>query len=145
MKAKLTLIGLLAATLSFGQCDYLRKDVDEFTGKKTVLMQRQKIALSTYMAMASIDGVIGIYIYKGDYDCVTGESYIIFKFTDGTTLNLTHLSGFDCDDTPMMVLYTEDKSLWTKPVEKMRVKFSKGYRDLDCTNPYAFIENYGCL
>ncbi len=66
--------------------------------------------------------------------CGTNDSYLMFKFTDGTTMKLKDSADIDCEDT-CQSLYVFDSSQWqtilSKDVEKMRVAHSDLYDDID--------------
>lgn len=115
--------------------------VDEFTGdtKKATTFEQVGYNVSNlkFSFIGINDNIRGLYAYVTGFDlgcCGTSDSYIMFLFTDGTTMKLKDSADVDCEDT-CNGLYVFDASNWqtikTKTVKKIRVGHSEHYDDID--------------
>jgi len=113
---------------------------DDFTGdsKKATTFERvgHNIA-KLHFSFISLNETRALFAYCSGSDlgcCGTTDSYLMFKFTDGTTMKLKDSNDIDCEGT-CQSLYIFDSSQWqdilTKDVEKMRVAHSDLYDDID--------------
>ena len=145
MKTIITSV-LMAITIQvYSQCGYSKNEVDDFTGQVTKKTKSEVVGDNLFISAVRIGNDYGAYIMQSKHACVGNDSYVIFKFTDGTVLKKKHITGFSCDDTPSITVLFTEQSLQNNPIEKMRVKYSDTYRDVDCTNPNILIDHYKCL
>lgn len=86
---------------------------------------------------------------------IAQDSKMIVKFRDGETIEL-NFSKFDVGDTEYDLGYTtyhsfvildeeSVKVLQSKPIEKVRMYWSKGYQDYPVSNAYLFNNQLSCI
>jgi len=92
------------------------------------------------------------YKYFGS---ISTEAKLILKFSDGETLTL-NAAKYDTGDTNYDMDYTfyatyylltddEMEIISTKPIEKVRMYWSKGYEDYECDNPESVLKVMNCV
>jgi hypothetical protein len=130
----------LVATATLSAQSLRINEVDEFTGKSKKATTFEQVGYNVTklkFSFVAVDNVRGLYAYVlgGDLGCCgTSDSFIMFKFTDGTTMKLEDSADIDCEET-CNALYVLDADDWntikTKSVEKIRVQHSELYDDID--------------
>ena len=160
-------------------CSYKTNEVDEFTGKRKVILNEQdfinytpedlkkyykkKDYIKCQVYTAKIEETKVAYFYwtlltKNAYKyfgSITKGANLIVKFQDGETIELS-FSKSDVGDTNYDQRYTTYSSfvilddelikiLKTKPIEKVRMYWSKGYEDYPVSDPNLFINQLPCL
>lgn len=133
-------------------CNYNKKEIDEFTGDKKIVLEPQKIAkkkyykLYAYLARVGDQRVVYLNYYR-DMGCASYDSYAIFKFADGTTAKVKHGADTDCDDYPTFIALIDNVAdeLKSKKLEKIRLGMSDYYDDIEIEETDYFMKNIGCL
>jgi hypothetical protein len=130
----------LVATATLSAQSLRINEVDEFTGDSKKATTFEQVGYNVTKLKFSFIGInetraLFAYVTGGDLGCCgTSDSYIFFKFTDGTTMKVTDSADVECDET-CQSLYIFDKDQWasitTKSIEKMRVAHSDLYDDID--------------
>ena len=133
---KLILIMLMAALSSAAISQNLRvNEVDEFTGLTRKVTNFYEVAKNVGKLSVSayhIGDSYGIYCFStSDLGCSGAiGNYIIFKFTDGTTLTLDDdIADIDCGDRAISIYELNPSSIEGKTIEKIRVSMSEYYDD----------------
>ena len=137
-----TLLLLLFPTLLYGQCEYSENKIDEFTGDTVKMTKPNKIAWGTrvFFSKTSINGIaIMSLIYQGQIGCVTDESYVTFKYVDGTTEKIYHMAGINCTSPGFTGLVKNGKE-----VEKIRIRFTDS-RDIVVKDKDFLIDGMACV
>lgn len=137
-----TLLLLLFPTLLYGQCSYSENKIDEFTGDTVKTTKLNKIAWGTRVLFSRTktkDMVAIFLIYQGQIGCVTEQSYITFKYTDGTTETVYHMGDIECA-TPSFRGFVST----SKQVEKIRIRFTDS-RDIVVKKKDFLIDGIGCI
>lgn len=138
---KMLLLLLIYPTLLFAQdCEYSENKIDEFTGDSVKVTKPNKIAWGTRVTFykAGDKTLMGL-IYQGQIGCVTKESYVIFKYTDGTTEKVFHISDIDCT-TPSFLGYVKKG----KEVAKIRIRFTDS-RDIVVKDKDFLTNGWKCV
>ena len=125
----------LTTVLSVNSQDLRKNEVDEFTGVTKKVTKFYKVAKGDYttveMSVARLDKTLGMYV-RTDLDLGCSGSvgeYIIFKFTDGTTLKYEGIGSIDCGDDATSIFMFKYSDFKGKTVEKIRIKRSEYYAD----------------
>jgi|DEB0MinimDraft_3_1074331.scaffolds.fasta_scaffold02335_5 hypothetical protein len=130
----------LVATATLSAQSLRINEVDDFTGdskKATTFEQVGYNVTKLKFSFISINETRALFAYVtgGDLGCCgTSDSYIFFKFTDGTTMKVEDSGDIDCDETCQSLYIFNDiqwLSLTSKSVEKIRVGHSDLYDDID--------------
>jgi hypothetical protein len=147
---KLATLLFIAFTIQLNaQCKLIKDDIDDFTGD-TIKVTKQALVgyYGSYYLKSSVGRVnqqhIIYFNFSGDMGCVSGDSYVIVKFKDGTTEQFDHQGDVDCS-TGASLIVIFDKEQMTKPVEKIRVSHSQNYADVDVRKETFFIEAINCI
>lgn len=162
-----------------GDCSYRTNEVDEFTGKKKLVLNEQdfinytseelkkyykkKDYVKCQVYAAKVEETKVAYFYwtlqtKEAYKyfgSIARDSKIMVKFQDGETIEL-NFSKSDVGDTKYDYGYTTYSSyvildeesikvLKTKPIEKVRMYWSKGYEDYPVSDANLFINQLLCI
>lgn len=140
-----TLILLLFPFILFAQdpdtCKYQRNDVDEFTNDRTIVTELEIITPGVMGYFARV-GKLKAFKFNtaSDLGCVSSDSYIILKYSDGTTKKINHVGEIDCGDHPYFIGVIST----AKKVSKMRIHFSRTL-DIIVDNPNFLIEGLKCI
>lgn len=114
-----TLLLILLPIISYSQCEYRVNEVDEFTGNVKKIIKSEKIAPRLTSYLARIGDLTAIYFWAlDDLGCVSSRSYVILKYTDGTTEEIKHVTGIDCGSPTFTGVIETGKA-----VEKIRLHF----------------------
>jgi hypothetical protein len=172
---------LTAQDSSNVDCKFRTNEVDEFTGTSKLVLEKERFIQFTdsslikyykkkphqYIEMdlycAKMNDLYVAYTYwRVDSDkaykyfgSISTSSKIIFKFTDGTTLELNY-SNYDSGDTKYDGGYTTYSSylllsdeqieiIKSKEIEKLRMYWNNGYEDYPCYNGGLFSKQLKCL
>ncbi len=139
--------------VDLSDCKYWKNEVDEFTGDVKKYTKSQKIGKSKYsflnMELRRFNDSYLIYArYTGDLGCVSSDSYIMIKLKNGETIKLINFGDIDCGDNAPMYFYLSKenfKKLLQSPVDKIRVRGTKYYSDIDMLKPNFFIDYLKCI
>ena len=154
MRKTVTMIALLTGVLmaSGQECDYMKNEVDEFTGKVNKVLNWKEVAKNDigkmHISLRYLDGAYMALGYSGDVGCVTSEGKIMIKLEDGEMVTLKNFGDIDCGDTPSFLfdIFPEDiTKLSSSPISKIRLYGSDAYSDLDPTDKDYFINNLPCV
>jgi hypothetical protein len=123
--------------------------------------RRQYFEVETYTAR--INDVKAIYLYiviqtKKAYDyygVLSSDAKVMFKMSDGSMIELK-VGSSDYGDTNYDYNYTsfstylvvddsDVESFQTLDVEKVRIYWSKGYEDYECSNPSLLKKQFNCI
>tara|TARA_R100000541_G_scaffold13397_1_gene22358 strand:+ start:93 stop:584 length:492 start_codon:yes stop_codon:yes gene_type:complete len=144
-KVLFTLLVVLLTTVSMSGQKLWKNEVDDFTGDVKKFTNYYNVAkTSTGILKLSALRINNFYYIKikstSDLGC-SGASgnYVIFKFTDGTKIELRDdLSDIDCSDSmPSLFRIDFNSPLITKVVEKIRLRQSEYYTDGTTTGTYT--------
>lgn len=87
--------------------------------------------------------------YSGDLGCVTTDSELLIKLSNGETITLKNFGDIDCgDNAPMYFTLSESniKKLYQSPILKIRVTGTEYYADIEnITFPNFFIDLLNCI
>jgi hypothetical protein len=114
-------------------CDYEKNEVDDFTGDKTTITKFKNLGENLSIQMQHINGKTFLNLqYIGVLGCANVESFVIFKFSDATTLKFMNLSKEDCGDNPILKIDLTNKMsiMKIRNIEKIRVTYSDGHADV---------------
>ena len=114
-------------------CEYEKNEVDEFTGDKTTITKQVKLGDNLIAQVHHINGKTFLNVqYTQPLGCANVESFVIFKFTDASTLQFMNLSGEDCGDNPTLKIELTDKMsiMKVRDIEKVRVSYSDNHADV---------------
>lgn len=133
-----------------GDCDFKTNQKDEFTGAQEVMLASKEIAKDLYCTLLSVNKVKAFFLnYVEDLGCLSSDSYIIFKFTDGSTLKMLNTNrDIDCGEGISfqgIIKKDEMDQLSKKEIEKIRLSYTDAVRDLDVTDKTHFIFGLACL
>ena len=134
----------LAAISAIGWGQDLRKNVvDEFTGDIKKITEFYSVAegVGTLKLSAFHIGTLtGFYCYSTtDLGCCgTNSNYIIFKFSDNTTLKLDKdIADIDCSDGATSIYTLDPSQIKGKTITKIRIQMSEYYDDLEVKGKYT--------
>lgn len=84
--------------------------------------------------------------YPGDLDCISSRSHAIFKFIDGTEIDLEHSGYEDCDGELHFVakVFDELGSFRTLAIDKIRLYGSEAHDDLNIEAGTYFMDAFNC-
>jgi hypothetical protein len=123
----------------------LEKDTIEASGAVKISKPKD-IVTSPYPLTAQIEsggGKVTLKLtYSKDLGCINSDSYIIFKFKDGSTKQVSHSGADDCAETPtFLVDVTTIKDLfWANEVSMVRLSYSEYFTDLGVSHS-AYLGN----
>ena len=118
-------------------CEYEKNEVDEFTGKRTTITKMAKLGENLTAQIHAIDNKTFInFKFVGALGCANVSSFVIFKFTDGTTLKLMNLAPEDCGENPILkVEISENISIMkVRDIDKIRLSYSDAHADVEVTD-----------
>jgi hypothetical protein len=153
MRIALTIATAIFTLLTAAQdCKLATDETDEFTGARKKITAPEKFAhlaskLNTMkLSAAHIDTTYALYITApaGVQGCVTGESYVYFKFTDSTTIKLMHVGDVECV-SPTFLLLASPKDFAGKQVEKLRLGLTTGYVEIEVDRPDVVSRHFECV
>lgn len=119
-----------------------KNEVDEFTGEVKRITERYKVAEGVTEVSIQVGRINESYFIfvspSRDLGC-SGASgnYIIFKFTDGTTLKLNDSADIDCGDANSSLFVFQPSQFEGKTIEKIRLQQSKFYDDCEWTKKWC--------
>jgi len=122
------------------KCEF-EKDSTDANGKAYKMSKPKDIVTSPYSLKAQIgikEDKITLYLtYIKDLGCLNADSYIIFKFKDGTTKSFKHSGADDCSDNPtfMIDVTTYKDVFWNNELSMVRLSYSEYFADLAIANP----------
>jgi hypothetical protein len=148
MKTITTVIATILSLTSLAQCSLTIDEIDEFTGdtkKVTKDVLIGKGVGNLYASIGRINETKALYVkHKSDLGCVSSSSYIIIKWTDGTTTKLEHVGSIDCgDDITFITIVNENEH--NKSMEKIRVNYSDYYDDVTVNDKNFLINGFNCV
>lgn len=150
------LITLLMAVISISgsaQCRYQLDEVDKFSGNQKQMLKFSTIGKLDKALMpmkASISKIGDDYHLwlriNMNLGCVSGESFVLVKFTDGELITLPHSGPISCDETPSFITRINDhlEEFKGKHIEAIRIHFDKTI-DINITNNFALHDMLTCL
>lgn len=132
---------------SYGQ-DLLTNEIDEFTGEEKKLTVEYNVAKGVSTLTAQVGKLNATYFIflssSSDLGCAGAVgNFVIFKFSDGSTIKLEDEASIDCGDYPRSLFIFNPADFEGKTVEKIRLKQSKYYDDCDWDNTlckYTFLQ-----
>lgn len=143
MKKIVLTIGLAAiSAMGFGQ-DLRKNETDEFTGDVKKITEFYPVAegVGTLKLSAFHIGTLtGFYCYStADLGCCgTNSNYIIFKFSDNTTLKLDNdRADIDCSSGAISIYVLDPSQIENKTITKIRIQMSEYYDDLEVKGEYT--------
>ena len=82
------------------------------------------------------DKVILQLKYTKDLGCITSDSYVTFKFKDGSTKTFNHAGDEDCSENPVFMIdvKTYKDIFWASDIAMIRLSYSEYYADLGVSN-----------
>jgi hypothetical protein len=147
-----------ASVSDFDDCDcrweYAVNELDEFTGlvkksiKPTVIGKSDK-KKTLYGGVGQSGEYYTLYLmYIGDLGCMSNDrSTAIIKFTDDSTIELTHVGKTDCSSDKMTFGAMVDDhldELRTKQVTRIRLTGTEHYDDITITKGTFFRDGFNC-
>ncbi len=147
-KVLLTSIAMILITLSMKGQKLWKNEVDDFTGdvkKFTSFYNVAKTEIGLIKAsVCRINDRVFLKIRStSDIGCSgSSKNYVIFKFTDGTSIRLDKdLSDIDCaDDSRSIYIISKDSPLRTKKLSKIRLRMTDYYTDGPVYGTYSLIQ-----
>lgn len=137
---KTLLLLLLFPTLLCAQdCQYERKQVDEFTGKKNIATKFALIAPGVQASFMRVGKLTALNIGVTDLGCVSSDSYIILLYTDSTTQRVDHATQGSCKSPVLVGIISQGKK-----VSKIRIHFSET-KDVIVDNQDFLIDGLKCI
>jgi hypothetical protein len=163
-----TIIVLCAVLDSIAQepitkCRYLRNDIDDLTGKRTIQTAYYKIAKtkrgsSTVAAsFRKVDDELFLEIYNTDTDlgCISVDSELILKTVSGKLLSMKHIGGRNCDwiqmrgyrTPPTLVLPVSptNEAIKTDAIEMVRFTYERRSDDATLYFPLGLKQICDCV
>lgn len=122
------------------KCEFEKDSIDA-NGSAYKLSKPKDIVTSPYALKAQIAVVSGktyLYLtYSKDLGNINKDSYLIFRFKDGSTKEFKHSGEFDTKENPtFMVDVTTYKDIfWNNELTMIRLSYSEYYADLAVANP----------
>ena len=91
---------LCTVSSAWAQCKVASDGVDEFTGKRTVILKGGYVGAVLQMLVKS-DSSYFLYLSTAqDVGCArTGESKVLMKLDDGSVIDLVHVGKLNCKGT----------------------------------------------
>ena len=133
---------LILATILFGFTmngqELKKNEVDDFTGKTIKLTKTYFVAKGVTSLIAKAGRVKDaendwyfLYVQPSlDLGCAgSRDSYIIIKFTDGSTIKYQDKADVNCGDNPWSMYVIDPSDFKGKTIDKIRFKQSKLYDD----------------
>jgi hypothetical protein len=124
----------------------LDKDTME-AGGAVKLSKPKEIVTSPYPLTAQIEsnaGKITLRLtYAKDLGCINADSYVIFKFKDGSTKQFIHSGSDDCAETPTFIVdvTTYKDIFWANELSMIRLSYSEYFTDLGVSHN-AYLGNF---
>ena len=148
MKKILLLLVMLIFTFGLNAQDLSTNEVDSFTGNIKKFTKYYNIGKGNVgLIKASIARLDNTYFLKikstSDLGCSgANDNYVIFKFTDGTTLKLDDdISDIECaNSSPSFYIIKAEGVLASKTIEMIRFRQSKYYTDATTYGTYSFVQ-----
>ena len=133
--------------------EYMRDEIDEFTGKNIKSLTPTKIGASSSgivlrASVGQVDSLFIVYlIYDGDLGLMSrGDSKAMFKFLDGSILTLYHIGDTHYGE-PMAFGANASYDLntfRTKGIEKIRLEGTKNSIVITLEKGEYFMEAFNC-
>ena len=148
MKKVLLLLAMAAFTFVSNAQELSKNEVDDFTGKVKKFTKYYNVGKGKVgtikVSIARLDKTYFMKIKTtADLGCAGArDNYVIFKFTDGSTLKLDNdVSDVDCAySSPSFYIIDADGQLATKTIEMIRFRQSKFYTDAKTSGTYSFVD-----
>ena len=139
----LVILLVFSASTSYAQCKVRSDKVDEFTGKRTILLKEDRMGNSIVFIYKS-DSSYYVTFWAGEIGCaVTGKSKVLLKMADDSIIELPHVGKLNCKTSPLITinvsLYFDE--LTTLEVTKIRFQGSRGTSDVDVNKNPDLIQN----
>lgn len=159
MRAPMLALSILPLfAIGQGDCKYSRNEIDEFTGAVKRETKAEVIghwSRKNYRFFASV-AQVNEFLYgrinipsnmTGISVCLSSESYVMVKFTDGEVVRADYIGKIDCDGPTMAWGIMPDMvtSFSSKAVQGIRIGTSDGYMDLEVNDPELFIRHMRCV
>ena len=144
-KVILTLIAVFALTVTNAQMLVIN-ETDEFTGAVKKITKSYTIAKGVSklkIAVGQVDALLAFYLTPSlDLGCGGSRSnYVIFKFTDGTTVKYSEdVADIDCGDNATSIYVADKTDIEGKTIEKIRFSQSESYDDCTVGGEYTVNE-----
>lgn len=122
------------------KCEFDKDSVDA-NGSAYKLSKPKDIVTSPYSLKAQFRldaGKIYLHLtYVKDLGSINKDSYLIFRFKDGTTKEFKHVGEPDTKENPTFILdvTTYKDIFWNNEVSMVRLSYSEYYADLAVANP----------
>ena len=141
---KVILVTMLMVGCIFmnAQCKYDKDEVDEFTANKIISTKSETLGKSAFSFVSVSFSMVDSFLYLHAkvsgraFECVTSESKLYIKLSDGTVEVFQHVGDIDCENSDyipksFVSLMTERQlDLFTKiNVESARIVVSNGKKD----------------
>jgi hypothetical protein len=135
------------------ECFMNKDEIDDFTGernKSTVITNTECVEPKSFgvAAMSLEDIYIFAIVCKQNLGCVTeSNSFVHFKFEDGSVIKLPHAGNTDCDEISSFMIYVQDykEMFLTKPIQRIRLEGTKTISDLTLKDPLIFAKHLYCV
>lgn len=130
------------------QCSVLTNEVDEFTGKKTILMKQQYMG-NAFVTVGKYDSTYIISFIGGDVGCsVTGKSKVLLKMSDDSILEFLHVGRLDCKGSTSIVVDATPffDELTSNDISAIRIVGSQGQIDFKVNKNSDYVrKNLVCV
>lgn len=140
----------LATGFSANAQEFIKNEVDDFTGVKKKITKIYTVAkgngydldLSAVYLKGKNSETLGMFVRtNADLGCAgTMDEYIMFKFTDGTTLKYKGYRDIKCNDDARSIFTIKSEDFKGKTVEKIRLNRSEFYNDYTVNGKYTIAE-----
>ncbi len=136
------------------ECALEKNEIDEFTGYAGTSTKKEVIRNSefwrVYCSAARVEDTYVLALINGGnlVGCASpNDSYVILKFTDGTTLKMPHKGNIDCGSKPTFLCEINDdmEVLLTKTVAKIRFSGTERFKDITLNDPKIIARHVRCL
>jgi len=122
------------------KCEFEKDSVDA-NGSPYKISKTKDIVTSPYTLKSQIilkEGKIFLHLtYSKDIGSINNNSYLIFKFKDGTTKEFKHAGQADTKENPTYIIdvTTYKDIFWNNELTLIRLSYSEYYADLAIANP----------
>jgi len=122
------------------KCEFEKDSVDA-NGSAYKISKPKDIVTSPYALKAQIslkEGKLFLHLtYSKDIGSLNSDSYLIFKFKDGTIKEFKHAGEPDSKENPTFIIdvTTYKDIFWNNEVSMIRLSYSEYFADLAVANP----------